>query len=227
MTSKPEAVNAMTAQPATTGPAAATAELTPAAAWSRRVRLIGGFIQTAFAALWLTRASLTIGGRAGDVLIAASGAAVIGVVIYAITNTAGTAPRPAGPQARRIGRSVTAATVIQLAATFVLPVVLIAAGHPDWVLPSIAITIGLLLLWLDHLVSLPRNRPVGWALIAGPVILAATMSGPALAATTGLAAGVLLLGSAAAGFYDLAGLRGARPPGPASPTRKPDDHAPR
>jgi hypothetical protein len=228
MTNKPEAMNARTTQPAaTTGTTAASAELPPAAAWSRRVRRIGGFIQTAFAALWLTRASLAIGGRAGDVLIAASGVAVIGVVAYAITNTAGTAPRPAGPQARRIGRSVTAATVIQLAATFVLPVVTIAAGHPDWVLPSIAITIGLLLLWLDHLVCLPRNRPVGWALIAGPVILAATMSGPALAATTGLAAGVLLLGSAAAGFYDLAGLRGARPPGPASPTRKPDDHAPR
>jgi mannose-6-phosphate isomerase-like protein (cupin superfamily) len=42
------------------------------------------------------------------------------------------------------------------------------------------------------------------------------MSGPALAATTGLAAGVLLLGSAAAGFHDLASIRRARQPGPAS-----------
>ena len=55
----------MTTQPtaSTTETAAANAaELTPAAAWSRRVRRIGGFIQTAFAALWLVRASLTIGG---------------------------------------------------------------------------------------------------------------------------------------------------------------------
>ena len=44
-----------------------TADLTPAAAWSRRVRCVGGFIQAAFAAFWLGRASLTIGGRAGDV----------------------------------------------------------------------------------------------------------------------------------------------------------------
>jgi len=223
MTTKPKETNAMTTQPATstTGPAAGNAaELTPTAAWSRRVRLFGGFIQTAFAAFWLTRASLTIGGRAGDVLIAASGVAVIGVVTYAIINTAGTAPRPAGPQARRIGRSVTAATVIQLAVTFVLPVVLIAAGHPGWVLPSIAITIGMLELWIDHEVHLPRLRLLGWALIAGPVILAATMSGPALAATTGLAAGVLLLGSAAAGFHDLAVLRRARQPGPAQPHPK-------
>ena len=108
---------------------------------------------------------------------------------------------------------MTAATVIELVAAFVLPVVVIAAGRSDWVLPSIVITIGPLLLWLDHLVHIPRYRPVGWALIAGPVILVATMSGSALAVTTGLAAGVVLLGTAAAGFHDLAGLRPARPPG--------------
>jgi hypothetical protein len=217
MTTKPE-VTAMTTQPAaiTAEPAAVNvAKLTPAAAWSRRARRIGGFIQTAFAAFWLARASLAAGGRAGDVLIAASGVAVIGVVTYAIRTTAGTAPRPAGPQASRIGRSVTVATVIQLAASFLLPVIVIAAGHPGWVLPSIVITIGPLLLWLDHLVDIPRLRPVGWALIAGPVILVATMSGPALAVTTGLAAGVVLLGTAAAGFRDLANLRVAGPPDPA------------
>ena len=211
----------MTTQPiptTTTGPAAANAaELTPVAAWSRRVRLFGGFIQTAFAAFWLTRASLTIGGPAGNVLIAASGAAVIGVVTYAVRNTAGTAPRPTGPEASRIGRPVGAVTVIQLAASFALPVVLIAAGRPGWVLPSIVITIGMELLWLGHKVHIPRLRLVGWALIAGPVILAATMSGPALAVATGLGAGVLLLGSAAAGFHDLARIRRARQPGPAQP----------
>jgi hypothetical protein len=223
MTTTPEEINAMTTQPATSTTESAAgnaAGLTPTAAWSRRVRLLGGFIQAAFAAFWLTRASLTIGGRVGDVLIAASGAAVIGVVTYAITNTAGTAPRPTGPQARKIGRAVNAVTVIQLAVTFVLPVALIAAGHRDWVLPSIAITIGMELLWLGHKVHIPRLRPVGWTLIAGPVILAATMSGPALAATTGLIAGVLLLSSAAAGFHDLAGLRRARQPNPARPHPK-------
>jgi hypothetical protein len=223
MTAKPEGVNAMATAPVTVTaevPAANAAELTPAAAWSRRVRRIGGFIQTAFGAFWLIRASLAIGGRAGDVLIAASGVAVIGVVAYAIRNTAGTAPRPAGPEAGRIGRSVTAATVIQFAATFALPVVIIAAGHPDWVLPSIVITIGLLLLWLDHAVHIPRYRLVGSALIAGPVILAAAMSGPALAVTTGLGAGVLLLGNATAGFHDLADVRRARQPAPARPGTK-------
>jgi hypothetical protein len=213
MTTNPEAINAMPAQPisSTTQPDAIKApDLTPAAAWSRRVRRIGGFIQAAFAAFWLARASLAIGGRAGDILIAASGVAVIGVFAYAIKVTAGTAPRPSGPQARRIERSVTVATVIELAAAFILPVIVIAAGHSDWVLPSIVITIGPLLLYLDHLVHIPRYRPIGWALTAGPVILAATMSGKSLAVTTGLAAGVVLLGTAVAGFHDLARLRPAR-----------------
>jgi hypothetical protein len=163
------------------------------------------------------RASLAIGGRAGHVLLAVSGVAVIGVIAYAITVTAGTAPRLAGPEARRIERSVTVATVIELVAAVVLPVIVIAAGHSDWVLPSVVITIGPLLLYLDHLVHIPRYRPVGWALTAGPVILVATMSGSSLAVTTGIAAGVILLGTAAAGFHDLAGLQPARRPGPASP----------
>ena len=74
MTTNPEAVNAMqvqltdiTAQPQAANPA----DLTPAAAWSRRVRRIGGLIQAAFAAFWLARADLPRhGGRAGDVLMA-------------------------------------------------------------------------------------------------------------------------------------------------------------
>ncbi len=56
------------------------------------------------------------------------------------------------------------------------------------------------------------------------------MSGSALAVTTGIAAGVLLLGTAAAGFHDLAGLRPARPAGPApreGPMIMPQATAPR
>lgn len=78
---------------------------------------------------------------------------------------------------KRIERDMTIATVIELAAAFALPVLVIAAGHSDWVLPSIAITIGPLLLYLDHRVHIPRYRLVGWLLTIGPVILVATMSG--------------------------------------------------
>ena len=69
-------------------------ELTPTEEWSRRVRRVGGLIQVAFAALWLVRGSLVIGGGVSAVLIAASGVAVIGVLSYGIVVTAGTAPRP-------------------------------------------------------------------------------------------------------------------------------------
>ena len=51
MTSRPVAVNAMTTPLITVTPkstALNSADLTPAAAWSRRVRRVGGFIQAAF-----------------------------------------------------------------------------------------------------------------------------------------------------------------------------------
>ena len=189
-------------------------ELSPAAAWSHRVRKVGGYIQLAFAAFWLIRGALTLGGGTGTVLSGAALVLVAAVLVYAIRVTAGIGRRPTGAQAKSIERSVTIATVLELVASFAFPVIVIAAGHSDWVLPSVAITIGPLLLWLDHLVHIPRYRPVGWALTIGPFILVAAISGSALASTTGLTAGVLLLGTAAAGFHDLAGLRPGRAPKP-------------
>jgi hypothetical protein len=177
---------------------------TPKVAWSQRVRKVGGFIQLAFAAFWLVRGALSIGGISGTVLTGVSVVIAGAVLVYAVRVTAGTGQRPTGPAAKRIERSITAATVIELVASVGFPVIVIAAGHSDWVLPSIAITIGPLLLWLDHVVFLPRYRSVGWALTLGPFILVATMSGSALAATTGLGAGILLLATATAGFHDLA-----------------------
>jgi hypothetical protein len=181
------------------------AETTATTAWSRRVRRVGGFIQVVFATFWLIRGSLTVHGTAGLSLVVAFSAVVVAVTVYGIRVSAGKAPRPTSPEGKHIERAVSVATIIQLAVSFAAPAAVIAAGHSDWVLPSIAITIGPLLLWLDHRVHIPRYRPVGWALILGPVALGLAMSGPSLAATTGLAAGVLLLGTAALGFRDLGG----------------------
>ena len=164
-------------------------------------------IQTAFAGFWLVRGSVVLGGAVSGILVAVFGVAVIAAFGYAVRVTAGTAPRPRSPEGKRIERAVTIATVLELVAAFILPVVVSAAGHSDWVLPSIAITIGPLLLYLDHLVQIPRYQPVGWALTLGPVILVAILSGTALIATTGITAGILLLGTAVAGFHDLAGVR--------------------
>lgn len=182
-------------------------EFSPVVAWSQRVRRVGGLIQLAFAAFWLVRGALSIGGGPGTALASAAVVVVVAVLAYAIRVTAGTGRRPTSREGRRIERSVTVATVVELVASFALPVIVVVAGHSDWVLPSIAITIGPLLLQLDRLVHIPRYRPVGWALTIGPFILVAALSGSALAAGTGLAAGALLLGTATAGFHDLAGLR--------------------
>jgi hypothetical protein len=181
------------------------AEMDATTAWSRRVRRIGGFIQVAFAAFWLIRGSLVVHSRVGGSLALAFSAVVIAVTVYGIRVTAGKAPRPTSPEGKHIERAITVATIVQLVASFAVPIAVIAAGYSDWVLPSIAITIGPLLLWLDHLVHIPRYRPVGWTLIVGPVALGLTMSGPSLAGTTGITAGVLLLGTAALGFHDLVG----------------------
>jgi hypothetical protein len=195
---------------------ATPAELSPTTAWSQRVRKVGGFIQLAFAAFWLIRGGLSVTGVTGTVL-AAVGASLAGaLLVYAVRATKGIGGRPTSPEAQQIERSVSLATVIELAASFALPALAIATGHSDWVLPSIAITIGPLLLWLDHVVHIPRLRPIGWALTILPFVLVAVLSGSTLAATTGLGAGLLLLGTAAAGFHDLDALR---PRGPA-PTER-------
>ena len=137
------------------------AEASATAAWSLRVRRVGGLIQTAFAAFWLVRGSVVIGGAVSAVLIAVFGVAVVLVIAYAKTVTAGMAPRPRSPEGRRIERAVTVATVVELIAAFILPVVVVAAGHSDWVLPSIAITIG------PRLPPLPRTARPDPALPAG------------------------------------------------------------
>jgi hypothetical protein len=137
-------------------------------------------------------------------------AAVTAVIVYGTRTTSGAAPRPTSPEGKHIERAVSVATVVQLVASFAAPAIVIAAGRTDWVLPSIAITIGPLLLWLDHRVDVARYRPAGWVLIVGPLLLVLTMSGSALVATTGIAAGVILLGIATAGFHDLAAARPTR-----------------
>jgi hypothetical protein len=178
-------------------------------AWSRRVRRVGGLIQLTFAAFWLVRGGLILGGTPGAAVAAGSVLVAVGVVGYGLHVTAGLAPRPTGPEAARIERAVTIATVVQLVASFAAPAAVLAVNRPSWVLPSIAVTIGPLLLWLDRRVDVPRYRPVGWALVIGPVLLVASLRGTALAATTGLGCGLLLLATAIAGFHDLGSSRPA------------------
>lgn len=198
--------------------AVTAAELEAKTAWSRRVRRVGGFIQVAFAAFWLIRGSLNVNGAVGIGLAALFTPLVGAVVIYGIRATTGAAPRPKSPEGKHIERAVTIATIVQLVASFAAPASVIAVGHSEWLLPSIAVTIGPLLLWLDHRVDVPRYRAAGWALIVGPILLVALMSGSALAATTGIAAGAILFCIATAGFHDLSRTRPTRAPDPVRTT---------
>jgi len=90
-----------------------SAEVAAAAAWSLRVRRVGGLIQTAFAGFWLVRGSVVLGGAVSDVLVAVFGVAVIGAFGYAVRVTAGRAPRPQIPEGKRIELAVPVAPVIE------------------------------------------------------------------------------------------------------------------
>jgi hypothetical protein len=103
------------------------------------------------------------------------------------------------------------ATLTQLVASFAAPAVVLTTGHDDWVLPSIAITIGPLPQWLGTRLAIARYRLVGWTLIIEALLLVTVMNGTALVVTTGLTAGTLLLGTAAIGFRQLGALSPAVP----------------
>jgi hypothetical protein len=173
-------------------------------AWARRVLRVGGLAQAACAGFWLVRGSLAIGGVVGTLLAVAFLAASIAAIVYGVVVTSGLTPRPRDADGIRIERQVTVVSIIQVAASFAAPVAVIALGKPDLVVPSIAVTIGPLLLWLDYRLDIPRFRVVGGALIVAPILLALVVSGSSLSAVVGLGAGALLFATAVKGFRQLA-----------------------
>lgn len=172
-------------------------------AWRRRVARIGSLIQLGFAALWLARGTLATGwgGRLPIALALVAGALALGV--WGEASTRGLAPRPTGPAARQLERAVTIATVIQLAASFGLPIVVSALGRPDLIVGTVSVTIGILLLWLRAILRTPGHLAAGVLLVVVPVGLAVALSGNALTAATGLATGAILVGSAVVGMRSL------------------------
>jgi hypothetical protein len=101
----------------------------------------------------------------------------IAVCGYAVRVTAGTGRRPTGPETKPIERSASAPTVVELLASFAFPFIVITIARSNWVLPSIALTIGPLLLWIDHLVHIPSFRPGGLGLDRRPLVLVAVRVG--------------------------------------------------
>jgi hypothetical protein len=175
---------ATVAIPAVPGPDARTA-------WRRRVARIGSEIQLAFAALWFARGTLATGwpGRLWIGIALAAGAVAAG--IWGAAVTCRLAPRPHSPAARRLERAITIATAAQLAASCALPV-------------TIAVTIGVLLLWLWARLRTPGHLTAGILLIVVPSGLALALAGNTLTAAAGLATAVILTASAITGFRALA-----------------------
>jgi hypothetical protein len=200
-------------QPAATAPA--LPDPAARAAWRRRVARIGSLIQLAFAALWLARGTLATGwpGQLPIAVTLAAGAVAVG--IWGAVTTRGLAPRPRGPAAHRLETAITIATVIQLAASCALPVLVSAAGRADLTVATVAVIIGILLLWLRATLSTPGHLTAGILLIAVPGALALTLTGGTLTATAGLATAAILIGSAITGFRALAsGALGTPAPTP-------------
>jgi hypothetical protein len=182
----------------------ASPDLAARNAWRRRVATIGSQFQLAFAALWLVRGTLATGWPARAPIAVLLVAAVAGLSAWGAVATRGLAPQPRGPQARRLGRSITIATVAQLAVSCALPFLVGALGRPDLTAPAIAITIGILLLWLRAKVGSTGHLIAGILLIAVPAALALALTGATLTAAAGLATAAILAGSACAGFRWLA-----------------------
>jgi hypothetical protein len=174
------------------------------AAWRRRVAWIGSEIQLAFAALWAVRGTLATGWPGRLPLGVALAAGIAAVAAWGITATRGLAPRPRGPSARRLERAITIATIAQLAASCALPVMLSAAGRSDLTITAVAITIGILLLWLRATLATPGHLAAGILLIAVPGALALVLAGSSLTATAGLTTAAILTGSAIVGLRALA-----------------------
>jgi hypothetical protein len=173
------------------------------AAWRRRVARVGSMIQLGFAALWLVRGSLATAWTARVPIALTLAAEVLAVAIWGTLGSRGLAPHPHGLTARRLERAITIATVLQLAASCVLPIILSAVGRSDLTVTSIAVTIGILLLWLWARLDTPGHLTAGFLLVAVPTGLAVALSGAVLTAAAGLATGAILTGSAVVGFRAL------------------------
>ena len=166
----------------------------------QRVLRVGGTIQGCFGTLWLARSALVSNPAFG--LIAAVGVVLIGsgVVGYGLIVQRGR--RPEGPSApwSRHGTVVWIATCVQLAASILVPTAVAAVGYPDLVVPSAILTVGPLLIWIDHEVDIPLYRLAGWTLTVGLIGMSVALRGDALATVAGLFGGALLLLTAGLGF---------------------------
>lgn len=151
--------------------------------------------QAVFALLWSLRLTLVVGVPEVPVVVAIVGAVV---VRQAFRATNGHKAREVfrTAQGRRFLRPVTRLTVAQIIASIVLPGAAGVLGAQDWVMPIVAVTIGLFLIMFSRSLKLPAVATIGVAATGVAVFLPVVATGDALLALTASSMAVSLLTSA-------------------------------
>ena len=162
----------------------------------RLLRRNAAAIQAGFAALWFVRGALNLGGPSA---VASALAAIIplafAVAIWKVTGPLPTRQVMQSQEGRELFRPVTWMTTAQLAASVALPWWAATGGYPGWVLASIAITIGVLLVGLARPLGASFVAVVGAAITLVAITLPLVASGSTLAIALCSALGVLLTSS--------------------------------
>ncbi len=151
--------------------------------------------QTAFALLWSVRFALVTGVPTIPVAAAIAGAVVVREAFRA---TQGLKAREVfrTTQGRSFMRPVTRLTIVQIVASIVLPAGAGAAGATDWVVPIVALTIGLFLIVFSPQLRLPIVGAIGALVTAASICLPFLTTGDALLALTSSSMTVGLFASA-------------------------------
>jgi hypothetical protein len=167
------------------------------AQWRKRVLLVGGGLQVAFGAWWLVRALSPI---TSPLVAGLFGALVVLGAITVTPSLLSSAPRPRGPEALRIERRLSVATILQLVASFLVTWGLSQLQAQRLSLPFVMASIGALLIWTHREVKSPFQGTAGRALI-GLSLLALAWAGTGQMVFAGLSSAAVLLGCAGAGYH--------------------------
>jgi hypothetical protein len=164
----------------------------PARRLVRLLRRNAVLIQGVFAVLWSVRLAAAAGPWEVPVIVA-----VFAIVATrrAFAKTAGLRARDEfrTPRGRAFLRPVTRASLWQIAASVVLPIVASAVGLDRWAVPLVAVTISLFLVAFSASLQLTGVRVIGWCATGVVVALPVLVAGSALVATVSGAMVVTLM----------------------------------
>jgi hypothetical protein len=147
------------------------------------LRRNAALIQSAFAMFWFVRLAVAAPSPETIAALVAGSALVVRGAVRTWGGARGLRARDEfrTPAGRAFLRPVTRISVAQLVASVVLPWIAAGAGATEWVLPSIAITIGLFLVAFATSLQVPAVRWVGVVATVVPALLPLVIHGAGLA----------------------------------------------